>query len=57
MQVRLLGPVGVTVAGATRPVQGLRRKAVLAVLALQPGQVVSRDRLLQCVWGADAPPT
>jgi MarR family len=38
MQVRLLGPVD----GEPRPVRGLWRKAVLAVLALRAGEV---DRL------------
>ncbi|MFC7243016.1 hypothetical protein ACFQO7_11075 [Catellatospora aurea] len=41
MQVRLLGSVEVVVAGAVRPVPGLRRKAVLAMLGLHPGQIVS----------------
>jgi DNA-binding SARP family transcriptional activator/tetratricopeptide (TPR) repeat protein len=55
MRVRLLGPVDVVVAGASRPVRGLRRKAVLAVLALSCGEVVSTDRLVDAVWG-QAPP-
>ena len=46
MQVRLLGPVDVLVDGEPRPVRGLRRKAVLAVLALHGGEVVSTDRLV-----------
>ncbi|HKT02387.1 MAG TPA: helix-turn-helix domain-containing protein, partial [Rugosimonospora sp.] len=54
MQVRLLGPVDVTVGGVPRPVSGVRRKAVLAALALQPGQVVSADRLADIVWGGAA---
>jgi DNA-binding SARP family transcriptional activator/Flp pilus assembly protein TadD len=48
--VRLLGPVDVTVDGVPRPVQGLRRKAVLAVLALHRGGIVSVDRLVDIVW-------
>ena len=40
-----------------RPVSGLRRAAVLATLALHPGQVVSTDRLVDAVWGDRAPPT
>src|SRR5687768_10573682 len=57
LQVRLLGPMDVVVDGVPRPVTGLRRKAVLAVLALQPGQIVAADRLLDAVWGDDAPST
>ncbi|GIF18221.1 DNA-binding SARP family transcriptional activator [Actinoplanes tereljensis] len=55
MQVRLLGPVEVVGPDrAVRPVSGLRRKAVLAVLALRPGEIVSTDRLIETVWGRSA---
>jgi DNA-binding SARP family transcriptional activator/Tfp pilus assembly protein PilF len=57
MQVRLLGPVDVVVAGEPRPVQGLRRKAVLAALALHCGEVVSTSTLADVVWGQRAPST
>lgn len=57
VQVRLLGPVDVALNGESRPVNGLRRKAVLATLALHDGQVVSIDRLVDVVWGESAPPT
>ena len=57
VQVRLLGSVDVTVGGVARPVSGLRRKGVLAVLGLAAGEVVSADRLIDIVWGDDAPAT
>jgi DNA-binding SARP family transcriptional activator/tetratricopeptide (TPR) repeat protein len=38
-------------------VHGLRRKAVLAVLALHAGEVVGTDQLADTVWGEDAPAT
>src|SRR5499427_1286440 len=57
MQVRLLGPVDVVVEGEPRPVHGLRRKAVLAILALHGGEIVSTDYLADAVWGDAAPPT
>jgi DNA-binding SARP family transcriptional activator len=57
MQIRLLGPVDVVVRGELRPVHGLRRKAVLAVLALHGGGVVSTGQLTDAVWGDAAPPT
>jgi DNA-binding SARP family transcriptional activator/Flp pilus assembly protein TadD len=57
VQVRLLGPVDVALDGGSRPVNGLRRKAVLATLALHDGEVVSTDRLVDVVWGESAPPT
>jgi DNA-binding SARP family transcriptional activator len=49
-QVRLLGPVDVVLDGESRPVRGLRRQAVLAALALQAGQVVGTD------WLVEVPP-
>jgi DNA-binding SARP family transcriptional activator len=57
MLVRLLGPVDVVVNGEPRPLHGLRRKAVLAALALRHGEVVSVDWLTEVVWGASAPST
>ena len=56
VRVRLLGPLDVVVDGAIRPVSGLRRKAILAVLSLRAGEIVSTDRLADIVWG-DCPPT
>jgi DNA-binding SARP family transcriptional activator/Tfp pilus assembly protein PilF len=55
MQVRLLGPVDVVVDGEPRPVHGQRRKAVLAALALQHGDLVSIDQLIDVVWGEAVP--
>jgi DNA-binding SARP family transcriptional activator/tetratricopeptide (TPR) repeat protein len=57
VQVRLLGPVDVTIDGRPRPLVGLRRKAVLAALALQPARIVSTDRLIDLVWGDATPAT
>jgi len=57
MRVRLLGPVEVEVDGVFRPVSGLRRKAVLAVLALRRGDIVSHDRLADVIWGDEPPAT
>jgi DNA-binding SARP family transcriptional activator/Tfp pilus assembly protein PilF len=56
-RVRLLGPVDVLVGDTPRPVHGLRRKAILAALALQPGEIVSADRLLDIAWDGRAPAT
>lgn len=57
MQVRLLGPVDVMVDDVSRPVRGLRPKALLAVLALRSAEIVSTDSLIDIVWGATAPVT
>ena len=47
MQVRLLGPVDVTVDGQARAINGLRRTALVAALALRAGEVVSADLLTE----------
>ena len=57
MRVRLLGSVDVIVGGVPRPVSGLRRRALLAVLALVAGDVVSTDRLIDAVWNGRPPAT
>lgn len=57
MQRRLLGAVDVVAADGPRPVPGLRRKALLATLALNSGEVVSTGRLMDAVWGTAAPTT
>ncbi|HEY3905848.1 MAG TPA: BTAD domain-containing putative transcriptional regulator [Streptosporangiaceae bacterium] len=57
MQVRLLGPIDLLIHGEPRLVHGLRRQAVLAVLALHCGEVVSTDYLVDAVWGGTAPVT
>lgn len=57
MQVRLLGPVDVVTDGVSRSIPGLRRKAVLTVLALHAGEIVSTDRLIDIVWGERPPAT
>jgi DNA-binding SARP family transcriptional activator len=56
MRVRLLGPVDVIVDGEARLVRGLRRKAVLATLALHGGEIVSTSRLVDAVWGETTRP-
>ena len=43
--------------GVPQPVPGLRRKALLAVLALNPGEVISTDRLIDVIWNGRPPAT
>jgi DNA-binding SARP family transcriptional activator len=57
IQVRLLGSVDLSVDGVIRQVAGLRRKAVLAVLALHVGELVNASYLIDVVWGDQAPAT
>ncbi|WP_345072517.1 AfsR/SARP family transcriptional regulator [Phytohabitans flavus] len=43
--------------GVARPVSGLRRKGVLAILALHAGTIVSVDRLVHAIWDEHPPAT
>jgi DNA-binding SARP family transcriptional activator len=54
VRVRLLGPVDAVVGGAPVPISGLRRKAVLAVLALHGEGIAGTGRLIEAVWGDEA---
>jgi predicted ATPase/DNA-binding SARP family transcriptional activator len=53
----LLGPLTATVDGAAVPLGGQKPRALLAVLLLEPNQVVSRDRLIDALWGEEPPDT
>ena len=56
MKVRLLGPLDVVVDGRTLPVRGLRRQAVLAILALSAGEVVDAALTTFAVLANDESP-
>ena len=51
MQVRLFGELEAEHAGVPVPVRGAKQRALLALLALRPGQPVSADRLIDVLWG------
>ena len=51
MQVRLFGELEAQHAGVPVPVRGAKQRALLALLALRPGQPVSADRLIDVLWG------
>jgi DNA-binding SARP family transcriptional activator/tetratricopeptide (TPR) repeat protein len=53
LEVGLLGPLQVSVAGRPVELPAGRLPAMLAVLALSAGQPVSVDRLATAVWGED----
>jgi DNA-binding SARP family transcriptional activator len=56
MEVRLLGPPEVLVAGRPVDLGGPRQRVVLSLLALNANRVTSVDYLLDAVWG-DSPPS
>jgi DNA-binding SARP family transcriptional activator/DNA-binding CsgD family transcriptional regulator len=55
LRVSVLGPLRTRLAGRPVDVGPVRQQAVLAALALSPGRSVSRRRLLEDVWGREAP--
>ncbi|MFI6511096.1 BTAD domain-containing putative transcriptional regulator [Streptosporangium sp. NPDC050855] len=56
VRVELLGPFAVrTCDGAVVEVPGVRLRALLAALALEPGRIVSRTRLVDWIWGRRPP--
>jgi len=55
LRVQLLGPVRCWAGGIERDLGTPRQKAVLAVLALSPGEVVPVARIVRAVWADDPP--
>src|SRR5882724_10488429 len=53
-QFGLLGPLSVNSDGEPIALGGQKRRALLAVLLLEANQIVSRDRLIDALWGEDA---
>ena len=51
MEVRLFGELEALAGGVPVPVRGAKQRALLALLALQRGQPVSADRLIDLLWG------
>ena len=57
MDVRLLGPLEVRLGDGPVELGPRKQRAVLAMLALEPGQTVSVDRLAEGLWGDELPPS
>lgn len=55
LRLHVLGDLIATRGGAPVGLGGRRQRAVLAVLAAARGEVVSSERLADCVWGDAAP--
>src|ERR1700739_1724725 len=51
MQLKLFGELEALAGGVPVPSRGARQRALLALLALQRGQPVSADRLIDLLWG------
>jgi DNA-binding SARP family transcriptional activator len=57
MEFRILGPLEVVDDGRTVALGGSKQRALLAILLLRANEVVSRDRLIEDLWGERAPET
>ena len=57
MEFRLLGPFDVWRDGAPVALGGRRQRAVLALLVMHAGEVVSTDRIVEEIWAGDPPPS
>jgi DNA-binding SARP family transcriptional activator len=57
LEFRILGPLEVIQDGRVVPVTGRMQRAVLALLLLEAGEVVSVDRLVDALWGERPPRT
>ena len=57
LEVRLLGPIQADRDGVPVALGGPKPRALLAVLALEPGRVVSVDRLVEALWPGEPPDT
>src|SRR5436190_12153931 len=55
VEVRLLGPLEALRDGRPVSLGGAKPRAVLASLAVEPGRVVSVDRLIENLWPSGAP--
>jgi DNA-binding SARP family transcriptional activator len=55
VEFRILGPLEVWHEGRQIPVRGARQRALLAILLLRANEVVSSDRLVDLLWGDEAP--
>src|SRR5438093_13202692 len=57
MEFRILGPLEVLDEGRQLALGGSKQRALLALLLLNAGEVVSRDRLIDGLWGTSPPET
>ncbi len=56
MRVRVLGPLEALGRSGWEPPSALKRRQVLALLALTPAEAVTTGRIIDALWG-DAAPT
>jgi DNA-binding SARP family transcriptional activator/streptogramin lyase len=57
VEFRILGPMEVAADGEPVELGAPKQRALLGALLLRPNEVVSRDRLIDALWGDTPPPT
>ena len=57
MEYRILGPLEVRQDGRPLGLGGDKQRALMAILVLHRGEVVSSDQLIDGLWGERPPPT
>jgi len=57
VEFAILGPISVRQVGRELPLGGPKQRALLAILLLHANEAVSRDRLIEGLWGERPPPS
>ena len=57
LEFRILGPLDALTGERQVPLGAAKQRAVMAILLLHANEVVSTDRLIEDLWGAQPPPT
>ena len=57
MEYRVLGPLEVRDGDRSLPLAGAKQRALLALLLVNANRVLSRDRLIDELWGDEPPET
>jgi YVTN family beta-propeller protein len=57
MEFRILGPLEIVDDGRSLALKGSKKRALLAILLLHANEVVSRERLIEDLWGERRPET
>src|SRR2546425_662449 len=57
MEFRILGPLEVRGGHGSIPLGSTKQRALLAIFLLHANEFVSRDRLIEELWGGRAPPS
>lgn len=57
MEFLVLGPLALRWRGEARPLTSAKQRVLLGALLVEPGRVVTTDRLIDLLWGETPPPS